>query len=724
MCYLGSHVTSECDEEIVDIEDTSLGNNNPLVEPPNTTPIAVFELNKYPSWRIHFYKDWRCNVQGKVFARSMKECKASQGNSYFSGDKGSFTNFKSHLLHRHKEEFESFSAKKNHNQPLIRSYSVHSKMSQGRQQQLDNGLAKMFGEDNLPLNLLRRTGFRNWIKILCSLSIPGYSIPTPERMQNTLPTKLHKEIETKVANKLSQCRSLNNIMDIWSSKSMDGHTSQAILAEYEQLLQDWKIPSNKVSRIMTDGGSNMVAAGFLQIPGWESGEVANESMPDEFTHIAPSQAEDRIKDLSSTASTEKPESDEVFIELEIDDGGSSLMDIIDDLSTELKELTVSDLDTQEELEEVEHVVEYCLTATYRATCIAHTLQLVVGDAMKAISGLGSHSALAAVEHTSKIVHFARKSVLDTETVYKAVGFHLVAKNATRWNSQTIHHELCVLKELTILLQPFEDATNDLQGDYETTGNVIPCYLDLLNKKKHDVALDAYKETMATKMNDRKRRRSADSSYLPTNKKAKEAGRPQQTIDVALDLSTISRKEEKIEKAKKLESEHQVRVDMRIFQYVVGSCLPLSTVENSLFRNVCTEINPKVNVVCTKTLKKTILQQYLEYKASLRKRFSNAVDVCLTADAWGSKRRSFLGVTAHWLKSKGEMSELKRCSAALACKRFQGSHTYDKIAALLNNIMDDFNLHGKVNYIVTDNGSNFVKAFTEFSVNDFSLTDFF
>ncbi len=63
-------------------------------------------------------------------------------------------------------------------------------------------------------------------------------------------------------------------MDIWSSKSMDGyigftcsavtdefekfvvflgirkmhgrHTSQAILAEYEQLLQDWKIPSNKV----------------------------------------------------------------------------------------------------------------------------------------------------------------------------------------------------------------------------------------------------------------------------------------------------------------------------------------------------------------------------------------------------------------------------------------------------------------------------------------------
>jgi hypothetical protein len=74
-----------------------------------------------------------------------------------------------------------------------------------------------------------------------------------------------------------------------------------------------------------------------------------------------------------------------------------------------------------------------LPGTYRATCIVHTLQLVVGDAMKAMSGSLSQSALAAVEHT--IVNFVRKSVLDTETVYKSVGFHLLAKNATRYHSQ-------------------------------------------------------------------------------------------------------------------------------------------------------------------------------------------------------------------------------------------------------------------------------------------------
>jgi hypothetical protein len=37
-------------------------------------------------------------------------------------------------------------------------------------------------------------------------------------------------------------------------RKIDGrHTSQAILAEYEQLLQDWKIPSNKVSTILLKG---------------------------------------------------------------------------------------------------------------------------------------------------------------------------------------------------------------------------------------------------------------------------------------------------------------------------------------------------------------------------------------------------------------------------------------------------------------------------------------
>ncbi|XP_043270083.1 uncharacterized protein [Venturia canescens] len=57
------------------------------------------------------------------------------------------------------------------------------------------------------------------------------------------------------------------------------------------------------------------------------------------------------------------------------------------------------------------------------------------------------------------------------------------------------------------------------------------------------------------------------------------------------------------------------------------------------------------------------------------------------------------------------------SAAIACRRFSGTHSYDRIAALLTEIHSTFDLDSeKVLAVVTDNGSNFIKAFKVFGVN--------
>lgn len=45
----------------------------------------------------------------------------------------------------------------------------------------------------------------------------------------------------------------------------------------------------------------------------------------------------------------------------------------------------------------------------------------------------------------------------------------------------------------------------------------------------------------------------------------------------------------------------------------------------------------------------------------------------------------------------------------------GSHTYDAIARLLDNVIEEYALQGKICHMVTDNGSAFVKAFKEYSV---------
>jgi hypothetical protein len=71
----------------------------------------------------------------------------------------------------------------------------------------------------------------------------------------------------------------------------------------------------------------------------------------------------------------------------------------------------------------------------------------------------------------------------------------------------------------------------------------------------------------------------------------------------------------------------------------------------------------------------------------------------------------MGMTAHYIENRGTMS---RVSAALACRRFVGSHTYEAIAEMIFDIHTSYGLDSeKITATVTDNASNFGKAFREF-----------
>jgi len=60
--------------------------------------------------------------------------------------------------------------------------------------------------------------------------------------------------------------------------------------------------------------------------------------------------------------------------------------------------------------------------------------------------------------------------------------------------------------------------------------------------------------------------------------------------------------------------------------------------------------------------------------------------------------------------------LKRQSCVLDCRRFKGTHSYDRIAEMLLDIFSEYGLkHEQIVSTVTDNGPNFIKAFAEFGV---------
>lgn len=121
---------------------------------------------------------------------------------------------------------------------------------------------------------------------------------------------------------------------------------------------------------------------------------------------------------------------------------------------------------------------------------------------------------------------------------------------------------------------------------------------------------------------------------------------------------------------------------------------------------------KVHCLSTKTVRKRIDERYQAMKDAITKRIHETNFVCTTADMWSSRKRSYLGVTVHWLTEN-----MQRESYAIACTRFKGTHDSSSIAIHIQNAHQRYGLTPqKIVFTVTDNAANMVKAFKLFGVD--------
>ncbi|KAJ6646217.1 hypothetical protein Bhyg_01428 [Pseudolycoriella hygida] len=111
--------------------------------------------------------------------------------------------------------------------------------------------------------------------------------------------------------------------------------------------------------------------------------------------------------------------------------------------------------------------------------------------------------------------------------------------------------------------------------------------------------------------------------------------------------------------------NQERVDQMVLNYIIDKVLPFSTVESGSFRElVLTGKSEKIKVMTRVKLVDRLIKEFQISKNGQIDKYTMIQYFCLTADLWSSRRRSFLGITIHWICPLS----YSRKKGVLACRR--------------------------------------------------------
>lgn len=152
---------------------------------------------------------------------------------------------------------------------------------------------------------------------------------------------------------------------------------------------------------------------------------------------------------------------------------------------------------------------------------------------------------------------------------------------------------------------------------------------------------------------------------------------------------------------------QATLDKLVLNFVCEANQPFSVVETPSFKTMIETLQP--HTVMTRKMLCTRIKEAAKHKKSIIIKKLSAVNyVATTTDCWSARQRSYLGVTCHWIDN----TSLERHSAALACRRLKGSHTFDILAAALEEIHTGVPHQGKSDQ---DDNRQWLKLFEGLSI---------
>lgn len=148
----------------------------------------------------------------------------------------------------------------------------------------------------------------------------------------------------------------------------------------------------------------------------------------------------------------------------------------------------------------------------------------------------------------------------------------------------------------------------------------------------------------------------------------------------------------------------------ISDLIINCNMPLSITDNKHFIHFLSIMDTKYTAVSRRTITSRLDTVVSERQSKLISEMATVENLSVTVDIWSDRRmRGFLGVTAHWMNTAADAITLK--SHLLACNRFKGSHTGERICEEFEQICDQYKIKQKIDHIICDNAPNMKKAFT-------------
>lgn len=150
-----------------------------------------------------------------------------------------------------------------------------------------------------------------------------------------------------------------------------------------------------------------------------------------------------------------------------------------------------------------------------------------------------------------------------------------------------------------------------------------------------------------------------------------------------------------------------KVTKGITNLLASTGTPYSFVELDAFQKFMAIVCPHYKVPCRTTFSERFIPQlYSETRETIAMMIRDVPFMSLTTDGWtGCNGSQFVAVTTTYITDDWTMQ-----TVTLACREFNKSHTGKHIAALIRDILGEYNINERrVSAITTDRGSNMINA---------------